>query len=158
MLKRDLVLQFSREHHSRWEEPSRKRRKLDEDVATIDLTSGPSTPHKKRFGSHTPLSDDELVTCPMCDKSVRMDLINSHMDNNCASLKPLELTPKKLRPESKVKQKAAWSKLMAGAHSSKGKDKDVYGKPADSSTPCVEHAYPTDQNLRIGYQSSRTTC
>ncbi|EIN08006.1 hypothetical protein PUNSTDRAFT_69405 [Punctularia strigosozonata HHB-11173 SS5] len=126
---RDVILQLSKDRQElqrRLDERPHKRPRLDNatSASSVDPISGPSTPRKKHSDSNTPQDDDDLVQCPICQTFVLMDVINSHMDNNCAALKPPDSKPRS-KSGSKTKQKAAWSQLMSGAQQGKGKDRDL---------------------------------
>lgn len=61
---------------------------------------------------HAPLAADGLVACPMCNKLVRYNGINQHIDKGCRDL-----------PESTRSTKSDWNKIMMAP--SKGKQRYV---------------------------------
>ena len=75
-------------------------------------------------------SDDGLVTCPICSARVKLEMINTHMDNGCRDLPSasscgnINVYGKKSK-KSSTDVKGQWSKIMSAPATSKGKEKEM---------------------------------
>ena len=71
-----------------------------------------------------PFSDETLVECPVCQRRVRLDIINAHIDNGCQSTSSEVGSSNERRSK-----KSEWSKILGGARKDdkgKGKQKLVF--------------------------------
>ncbi|KAL6307967.1 hypothetical protein BKA93DRAFT_833243 [Sparassis latifolia] len=95
----------------------RKRATSEEEDDEVQVVSGPSIPTPSGFKAK------DIVQCPVCQKDVPYDNINTHLDSNCRELRVEGSTSVIHAAGDKGKQKQEWSKILGGA-TRKGKEKE----------------------------------
>ncbi|KAG6811325.1 hypothetical protein H0H92_007989 [Tricholoma furcatifolium] len=84
-------------------------------------------------------SPDDLVDCPLCNKRVKFNRINEHMDKGCKDTPPI----------SNRSSASDWKKLMAKPSNTKGKQKDRVDDNEDDEYPLPKAAYSTLKDKRL---------
>ncbi|KAJ8592629.1 hypothetical protein M405DRAFT_732940 [Rhizopogon salebrosus TDB-379] len=137
----------------------KRKRSSDPESSDSDIVevAGPSTPQSRSRSSRRrdmePSSDPreeeieqgvQIVNCPICNVSVLMEDVNTHIDSGCKKKMLANTTS-----TSKLGAKDQWSKIW-GSSLKQGKDR-VNGNDADSETeriPKVSYDVLKDKQLK----------